>query len=274
MPISKLHSRILRLLASQRNLESYVAGGVPINRDGPRLSKDIDIFHAREVDVALAAETDVSILLSHGFKVEWRRRQPGIFTATVALDRDETHLDWVADSDFRYFPAVADPDFGFVLHIADLAVNKLMAAAGRREARDVVDLLTIHDKHLSLGAVAWAALVVAPGFTPETLVAEIRRNARYRDDDFERLAATAEIDAGDVRKRLTAALDAAEIFMKAMPSDKVGLLFLKNDKVVQPDPNALEQYLEHAPQRRGHWPSSSEIGAAMLEKYTNPDKTT
>ena len=40
-----------------------------------------------------------------------------------------------------------------MLHMADLAVNKVMAAAGRREARDLVDLVTVHEQFLPLGAI-------------------------------------------------------------------------------------------------------------------------
>jgi len=52
-----------------------------------------------------------------------------------------------------------------------------------------------------------------------------------------------------------------------MPTEKAGLLFFKEGKVVQPDPNHLEEYIPHAGQRRGHWPSSPEIAAAMFEQY-------
>ena len=48
MPISRLQSDILRVIAAQRDPESYVAGGVPINRTGPRYSADVDIFHERQ----------------------------------------------------------------------------------------------------------------------------------------------------------------------------------------------------------------------------------
>lgn len=41
MPLSKIQSDILRLLAAHRNPESYVAGAVPINRDTSRFSDDI-----------------------------------------------------------------------------------------------------------------------------------------------------------------------------------------------------------------------------------------
>jgi hypothetical protein len=52
-----------------------------------------------------------------------------------------------------------------------------------------------------------------------------------------------------------------------MPSDKVGLVFLKDGRAVQPDPDQLDDYVAHAGAPRGHWPSSSEIGTAMLEHY-------
>ena len=63
-----------------------------------------------------------------------------------------TKLEWVVDSDFRFFPALPDELFGYVLHPVDLATNKVMAAAGRREPRDVVDLVMIHEQVLPLGS--------------------------------------------------------------------------------------------------------------------------
>jgi hypothetical protein len=47
----------------------------------------------------------------------------------------------VVDSDFRFFPTMRDDVFGYVLHPVDLAMNKVMAAAGRRELGDLVDVL-------------------------------------------------------------------------------------------------------------------------------------
>jgi hypothetical protein len=46
------------------------------------------------------------------------------------------------------------------------------------------------------------------------------------------------------------------------------LLYLKDGHVVESDPDRLEEYQTHAGKRRGHWPSSLEITAAMLEQYT------
>jgi hypothetical protein len=41
------------LLATHRDPESYVAGGTPLNRDAPRYSGAIDVFHDRQERVGL-----------------------------------------------------------------------------------------------------------------------------------------------------------------------------------------------------------------------------
>ncbi len=61
------------------------------------------------------------------------------------------------------------------------------------------------------------------------------------------------------------ALEEVDIFVRAMPSGKEGIAFLKGSEPVQPDPESFGSYVEHAGRRRGHWPSSSEIGSAMLD---------
>jgi hypothetical protein len=207
VPLSKVQREALRLLAAHRNPESYVAGAVPINREGPRFSADIDIFHDREEAVALAAEADAKILRGADFGVQWLRREPGIYGALVEHEGNSTRLEWARDSDFRFFPAVRDVEFGYVLHVIDIATNKALAAAGRREPRDVLDLLTIHERHVPLGAVIWAAVAKDLGYTPENLVGEIRRNARYLADDYADLALAEPVDAGAVAQGLRAALE-------------------------------------------------------------------
>jgi len=264
VPLSKLQGEILQLLAEHRNPESYVAGASALNQDGPRISDDIDIFHDREEAVAQASSADTELLTEHDFFIQWLRREPGIHAALVQRGGERTRLEWVRDSDFRFFPAMKDALFGYRLHLVDLATNKALAAAGRREPRDVLDLLTIHDRHLPLGAVIWAAVGKDPGYSPESLIGEIRRNARYRDDDYTDLDMIMPVNAGEVARHLRAALEEAEAFVRAMPDGKEGLLFLKDGVPVQPDPDNLGAYVEHAGRRRGHWPSSPEIGSAML----------
>jgi hypothetical protein len=260
VPLTRIQSEILRLLAAHRNPESYVGGSTPLNRD-------IDVFHDREERVATAAAEDGALFEEHGYALQWIRRVPAIHTVLVERAGGSTKLEWVADSDLRFFPTVRDEMFGYILHPVDLATNKVSAAYGRREPRDVVDLITIHERILPLGAVIWASVGKALGFTPEGIINEIRRTARYTEADFRRVASDPPLDPAATMNRLRELLTEAEGFVAQMPTDKAGLLFLKEGQVVQPDPDRLDDYQTHAGQRRGHWPGSAEISAAMVERY-------
>ena len=274
VPLSKIQSDILKLLAKNRNPESYVAGSTPLNRYGSRFSGDIDIFHDLDHTLESTAKADVDVLTESGFSARWLRQLPGIYSAEVTKNGESMKLEWVRDSDFRFFPTVPDELFGYTLHIADIATNKAMAAAGRRAARDVLDLILIHEKHIPLGAVIWAAVEKAPGFSPEAMISEIRRNSNYRQDEFDMIDMIQPVDAGEVARTLRIALDEAEEFVRNMPPGKEGLLFLQDGKPVQPDPAHLENYTEHRGQRRGHWPTTSEITHEMLQVYLqSEDKT-
>jgi hypothetical protein len=268
VPLSNIQSEILRVIAKQRDPESYIAGATPLNRDTPRFSGDIDLFHDREERVVLAAEADASALSVAGYAVKWLRRFPAIFTAEVTKGDESTRLEWVVDSDYRFFPTIKDTTFGFVLHPVDLALNKMMAAAGRREVRDIVDLATIHEKILPLGALVWAGVEKFPGFTPEGLIGQIRRNLHHPKSEWNRLASSEPMEPDQVLARLRAALDQAMEFVARMPTEKMGLLFLKGGEVVQPDPDRLDEYETHAGRRGGQWPSDASIQRAMLERYT------
>ncbi len=125
----------------------------------------------------------------------------------------------------------------------------------------------VHDAILPLGAAVWAAVEKAPGFTPEGLIAEIRRNSNYPETEWRALAGVEPIQPEVVMPRLRAALDEAEAFVSRMPTDKIGLLFLQAGKVVQPEPGRLDRYQTHAGRLRGHWPTSPDIATAMFEDY-------
>jgi hypothetical protein len=270
VPLSRIQLDVLRLLASHRDPESYVAGATPLNRDASRYSADIDVFHDREERVAQAAIHDAAALAAAGYGFSWLRQQPLIYTAAISKGESSTRLEWVVDSDYRFFPTMRDDIFGYVLHPVDLSMNKVMAAVGRREVRDLVDLVTIHETILALGPVIWAAVEKAPGFTPEGLIAEIRRTAHYSPPEWRALLSREPLDPHVVMGRLRSALDEAEAFVARMPTEKAGLLFLKDGHAVQPDPEHLEEYRTHSGQRRGQWPSNAEITSAMLEYYRKP----
>ena len=73
----------------------------------------------------------------------------------------------------------------------------------------MVDLLVIHERILPLGAVVWASTGKALGFTPEGIINEIRRNARYTDADFRRIASDPPVDPVATMTRLREVLSEA-----------------------------------------------------------------
>jgi hypothetical protein len=254
LPLTKIQTDILRLLASHRD------------REAARYSSDIDVFHDREERVALAAQADGALLEEHGYQLRWTRREPAIYAVIVERSAESTKLEWIVDSDFRFFPVIPDDRFGYVLHPVDLATNKVAAAYGRREPRDVVDLLFIHDRILPLGAAVWASAGKALGFTPEGIIHEIRRMARYTEADFRRVASDPPLDPTAIMTRFSGVLREAEEFVAQMPTAEVGLVFLHAGKAVQPGPARLGDYQTHAGRRRGHWPGNAEIASEMLGK--------
>ncbi|MFN3313923.1 MAG: hypothetical protein ACK46Q_10695 [Hyphomonas sp.] len=267
VPLHKIQTEILGLLAASRDPESYVAGSTPLNRNSARFSGDIDIFHDRAERVAQAAANDARILQDAGYRVAWIRQLPTIHSAEIRDGQGATKLEWAMDSDFRFFPTLRDALFGYVLHPVDLGMNKVLAAAGRRELRDIVDLIGVHDTVLPLGAIVWAAVEKSPGFTPEGLIGEIRRNLNHPAGVWRSLAVEEPLDPAAIVGRVREILDAAETFVRQMPTDVAGLLFLEGTTPVQPDPARLDRYVQHAGQRRGQWPSNAEITAAMWETY-------
>jgi len=267
MPLTKLQSHILRLLAAGRSPDSYIAGGIAMNREGPRFSGDIDIFQDSEERLAAAAEADAKVLIEAGLAFSWKKIQIGKRDAEIEGLGDKTRLEWVHDTDFRFFPVQRDELFGYVLHPLDLATNKAAAAAERRVPRDVVDLVTIHEIILPLGAVICAALGRFPGQSPEGMLDDIRRHSRFSVDEFEAVATTQPLDIAELHRRIHAMIEDAEQFIENLPSEAVGVLFLENEKAVQPNLDALETYQRHLGAVGGVWPSSQEISHTMLERY-------
>jgi len=271
VPLTKLQSHVLRVIAAGRSPDSYIAGGVAINREGPRFSGDIDIFQDSEDRLAAAAEADAKALTGAGLKLSWGRIQSGKRQAEVDDLGETVQLEWVADSAFRFFPAQRDDLFGYVLHPVDLATNKAAAAADRREPRDIVDLVTIHENILPLGAVICAAVGRFPGQSPEEMLADITRHSRFTAEEFRVLATERPIDVPGLHRRIRSMIEDAERFIGRIPSDAVGFVFLAGEKPVQPDVEALGRYQRHAGAVGGVWPSSPEISSAMLERY-NKDR--
>ena len=154
------------VIAGNRSPDSYVAGATVLHRAAttPRYSLDLDLFHDLEDSVARSAEADAATLRAAGHEVSWLLRAPAFHRAVARVDTGSLRIEWAQDSAFRFYPLSKDDRFGYRLHHADAAVNKVLALAGRSEIRDFVDVLHLHDTYLSLGALAWAGCGKDPGF--------------------------------------------------------------------------------------------------------------
>jgi hypothetical protein len=108
----------------------------------------------------------------------------------VYRDDESMLMQWARDSAFRFFPLVENDLLGLVLHPFDLATNKVLALAGRLEARDWIDVLNCHEYIQPLGYLVWAACGKDPGFSPTSLLAAARRSSRYSQIELDALAFT------------------------------------------------------------------------------------
>jgi len=98
VPLDRIQTDILNLLASHRDPESYVAGSTPLNRDAPRYSGDIDVFHDREERVVHAAMEDCALLAANGYALQWLRREPAFYAVLASQRGETTKLEWAVGS--------------------------------------------------------------------------------------------------------------------------------------------------------------------------------
>lgn len=184
VPLTDFQRKILALVARTRTPDSYLAGGAALHFSprSMRYSNDLGFFHDSTERVASAFAQDNSLLEEAGYQIEVVLSQPGFIRAMVSLADVSTRIDWAHDSAWRFMPPVRDELGGFVLHDVDLAVNKILALAGRDEPRDYVDILYINESILPLGVLCWAAAGKDPGLTPTSLLELLKRRGRYQPE--------------------------------------------------------------------------------------------
>ncbi len=262
MPLTPFQKEVARVLIANRTPESHLAGGAVINRgeSSLRYSEDLDIFHDVVASVAASAEADAKALQGAGYSVEWALRSEGFFRAEVGRGNDHLRLDWTTDSVFRFFPVQPDEDFGYCLHRADLATNKVLALAGRSEIRDFLDILQLDQDYLSLGAIMWAACGKDPGFTPDLLLDQTNRHSRYQESDLKGENVARPVDLKELKRQWLAARERAQHLFAQLPSEELGCLYLdQENRPVTPDPGSPDfaQLTRHTGSIRGAWPKIS-----------------
>lgn len=247
MPLTDYQAALARLLSENRSFDSYLAGGaaILIEPQSKRFSRDLDYFHDSEMRVAEAFVADRASLEAAGYELETELNQPGYIRAIVRRGADATKVEWAHDSAWRFMPTVRDERVGFVLHPVDLAVNKVLALAGRDEPRDVVDAVELHRIVLGLGPLCWAACGKDPGFTPLSLLELLRRRGRVRAEDLARLDLAEPIELTELKGAWLAALDSVESFVDSRPPDEMGCLYYSASHRAFVDPREVADAVPH-----------------------------
>jgi hypothetical protein len=227
LPLTPFQSELLATLAAAPTDDRYLAGGAAMHfaPNSARYSDDLDFFHDSEARVATAFAADRTRLHDAGYAVAVELSLPGFVRAVVRRGEHATRVDWAHDSAWRFMPLVRDELGGLLLHPVDLAINKVLALAGRDEPRDFVDILFVHRRVLALAALSWAAVGKDPGFTPLALLELLKRRGRYRGDDFSRLHLAEPFDLVQAKQVWLDALGEAEAFARARPPEEYGCLY-------------------------------------------------
>lgn len=259
MPLGDFERELLRLLASNRNPDSFVAGATVLHQaaTSPRCSRDIDLFHDAEQSLATSAAKDVATLQQHGYAVTISSQFTTFWRAQVTKDSRSTKIEWAFDSAFRFFPVEADAELGYRLNFWDAATNKVLALAMRHAMRDFLDVLYLDKYFLSLGAMAWAASGKDPGLTPPFILEEAKRTTHYTQADVETLKLVQPVSLVELKKQWLQALGKAEPLVAQLPPEEVGCLYLNQaGQPVTPDPQSPEfpRLTRHFGSIKGAWP--------------------
>jgi len=238
---------LAQLLSRNRTFDSYLAGGaaILIQPETTRYSRDLDYFHDSEARVAEAFAADRQLLEASGYLIDVDLNQPGYIRAIVRRDEHAAKVDWARDSSWRFMPTVRDDRVGYLLHPVDLAVNKVLALAGRDEPRDLLDTLYLHRNVLVLGALCWAACGKDPGFSPLSLLELLRRRGRLRSEDLERLDLTESLDLQETKRAWLEALDSVEPFAVSRPHEEIGCLYYSASQQAFVDPREASDAMPH-----------------------------
>jgi len=259
MPLGSFEQQILKVLAAHRNPDSFVAGATVLHQsaDSIRRSEDVDLFHDTEQSLAECSERDITALRAAGFEVEAHENKGSFRRAIVRRGDSISKVEWVRDSAFRFFPIEPDVELGWRLNFWDAATNKVLALFGRQVIRDYLDCHYLHESHLHIGALMWAAAGKDPGLTPELIADWARRSTKYHPEDLGKVRLRDPVDLKALRLKWHGALSEAESLFLKLPPAEMGCLYLDGaGKPVCPEPASPEfaKLTRHFGCVKGAWP--------------------
>jgi hypothetical protein len=154
-----------------------------------------------------------------------------------------------------------------------IAVNKVLAAASRRQVRDFVDLAIIHKHVVPLWVAIWAAPGKDAAFNPISLVERLSRFNHFPQsvvDDA--VDSWMPINVEDVSRIVLEALDEAREIFPSMPRGMAGKIFIDaRGKVAMHYPSILAGLEDGTlqpigPVPDGGWTSVPDIDSAIMER--------
>jgi predicted nucleotidyltransferase component of viral defense system len=182
--LSRSRRRIVADVMSVVAADGFViTGGVALIVAGvsSRSTHALDAFSATCDDVAQVADRLIERLRASGYLVEAHRSDAAFARMTVSTGKyRRTVLIVELGRDHQLFAPVAST-LGPTLSIRELAANKVLAAFGRREPRDLVDLASLADA-ISLRQAVVDARTKDPGFSRDAFVEMVNRTLLVRDD--------------------------------------------------------------------------------------------
>jgi hypothetical protein len=245
---------VLRCIAANRSPDSYVAGSTVFNKnkDSVRYSNHIDLFHDPTLIIQDSFDADRKSLIDAGLQVDLILERRTFIKALVSDKNESVKLEWTTDSAFRFFPVIKDNELGFRLHDFDSAVNKILALAGRSVARDLIDILYIHDKMFHLGTLCFAASGRDPGLTPDLILELIIRNGKLSPESLIAENLISPIDPIQIKKRYLKAIDEAKELLAKLPAKDIGCVYVDSSGNVSRVPKNSDT--PHFGSIKGAWP--------------------
>jgi hypothetical protein len=258
MPVTPFQAKIAKLLSVNRSDDSYLAGGAALHFEpnSIRFSQDLDYFHDSEIKVAQSYESDLKLLSKANISVSVEMHQPGYIRVIARQGKDATKIEWAHDSAWRFLPTIFFEDRGYCLQPIDLAINKVLALAGRDEARDFLDVMHADQTILAMPGLVWAACGKDPGFSPDSLLELLRRKGKYQASDFKPLKLNFEINLQHLKQQWLSAIDRTFDALQYLPTSEVGCLYYDTTKrlFVVPDRKIPPSIVPHFATKGGILP--------------------
>lgn len=268
MPLDEFQKEVIAVISRNRGPESPFAGGAVIQQHGFRFPEGQDIFTTGQEPLDDLVQADRTALEKAGFTVDLRRSHSGFRECMVMKPMTGTTiLQWTVALAREFHAPVPDPQFGHRLHPTDLAVNKLLAAAGSVKMRDFVDLWML-DRHVMP---LWRMACAAPGkdtdLNPFSLIEDASFNwsrTVRRDDPADRLTMTAEVSLQEIGEGLRRAMREARLHLPDVRPEHYGRLQVDAEgrPVVNREIVAGERW--KAPELGGALPTFDGIDSEMI----------